>query len=161
MLKKSILLVMLLFLGFSGSTFADGGKITVADAWARATPPSAPTGAAYMTIENKGNAEDRLLSALSDVAEKPQIHTMNMDNGVMQMRELKEGLVIPATGKAVLSPDGTHLMLIGLKRPLIAGEKIDFTLLFEKSGPMKVTANIMPIGYSGDKGESTQNHTAH
>lgn len=157
MFKKFILLTAVMFFSFAGNAAAASENIEVANAWARATPPSAKMGAAYLTIKNTGSKEDRLKSVTTEVASSPQIHTMTMDNGVMQMRGLTEGLVISADGEAVLSPDGTHIMLIGLKQPLVEGQKIDLLLHFETAGTVKVTADIKSIGYSGEKNEGTQN----
>src|ERR1700739_99788 len=73
-------------------------SITVEQPYARATPSGAMTGAVYMTLVNKSGAADRLTGASSDVAAKLQIHEMAVANGVMQMRELKDGLPVPAGG---------------------------------------------------------------
>jgi copper(I)-binding protein len=161
MLKKFMLLTMVIFFSFAAVALADSSTVKVTNAWARATPPSAKMGAAYLTIKNTGKEDDRLKSVTTEVAAAPQIHTMTMDSGIMQMRELTEGLAIPAGGEVALSPDGTHIMLTGLKKPLVEGQKFDLLLHFEKAGEVKVTADIKSIGYSGDKNESTQNHSAH
>ena len=52
-----------------------------------------------MTIVNAGNTADRLVSATSPVAAEVQIHNTSMDGGVMRMRQLTDGLEIPANGK--------------------------------------------------------------
>ena len=65
-----------------------------------------------------------------------------MDTGsVMGMRQI-ERLEIPAGGTVELKPGGYHIMLIGLTRELVVGEKIDITLKFEKAGDVKVTAEV-------------------
>lgn len=81
-----------------------------------------------MTLDNKTGIFDRLTSASSDVAVKLQIHEMAVENEVMQMRQLADGLPIPAGGSAELKPGSYHVMLIGLKKPLIAGETFPLTL---------------------------------
>jgi periplasmic copper chaperone A len=105
-------------------------SIQIEQPWSRATPSGAKTAAVYMTIDNKSGTADRLTGASSDVADKLQIHEMKVDNGVMQMREIAGGLPIPANGSAVLKPGSYHVMLIGLKKPLSAGEKFPVTLNF-------------------------------
>ena len=62
-----------------------------------------------------------------------------MDNGVMKMRELTDGLAIPAGGTVALKPGSYHVMLIGLKKPLAAGDLFPLTLNFEKAGNVSVT----------------------
>jgi periplasmic copper chaperone A len=126
--------------------------ITVDQPWARATAAGAQTGAVYLTLDNKGSTPDRLTGASSDVANKLQIHEMKVENGVMQMRELAGGLSIPAGGSVVLKPGSYHVMLIGLKKPLTAGEKFPLTLTFEKAGTISVTVPVQAMGAMEDKG---------
>jgi periplasmic copper chaperone A len=144
-----------LLIGFVTPAFAQGTSntsITVEQPWSRATPTGAKTGAVYMTLDNKSSTADRLTGASSDVADKLQIHEMKVENGVMQMREIPGGLPIPAGGSVMLKPGGYHVMLIGLKKPLIAGEKIPLTLTFEKAGNISVTVPVQAMGAMQDKG---------
>lgn len=135
-------------------TFAQAadGSITVKDPYARATPSGAMTGAVYMTIDNKANAEDRLIAGASDVAAKIQIHEMSVVNGVMQMREVPGGLAVPADGSVTLKPGGYHVMLIGLKKPLTAGETFPLTLTFAKAGNIPVTVKVQAMGAAPSNG---------
>jgi len=131
---------------------AGSTTITVEQPWARATPAGAKTGAAYMTLVNKSGSADRLTAATSDVASKVQIHEMAVVNGVMQMRELAHGLPIPAGGTVVLKPGSYHVMLIGLKKPLVAGDSLPLTLTFEKAGNISVTVPVKTMGAGQDMG---------
>src|SRR3982074_1137332 len=70
------------------------GDLVVSQAWSRATPGGAKIGGGYLTIENRGSTSDRLLGGSADVADKIQIHAMAMNNGVMTMRPLDNGLTI-------------------------------------------------------------------
>src|ERR1700683_294700 len=67
----------------------DVGSIHIAQPWARATPKGASTAAAYMTITNNGTAPDRVSCVSSDASGQCQIHSMTMENGVMQMRPVE------------------------------------------------------------------------
>ncbi len=124
--------------------------IAVEQPWARATPAGAQTGAVYMTLDNKTSTADRLTGALSDVADKLQIHQITIVNGVMQMRELTDGLPIPAGGSVTLKPGSYHVMLVGLKKPLAAGETFPLTLTFEKAGNIPVTVLVQAMGAMQD-----------
>jgi periplasmic copper chaperone A len=142
-----------LLTGFVAPALAQGNtSITVEQPWARATPAGAMTGAVYMTFDNRSGIADRLTGASSDVADKLQIHEMKVENGVMQMREVAGGLPIPASGSVVLKPGSYHVMLIGLKRPLTAGEKFPLTLTFEKAGNISVTVPVQAMGAMQGKG---------
>lgn len=157
----SKLALMALLLPAAPTAFAQAGgtsKITIEQPWARATPSGAMTGAAYMTIANKTATADRLTAASSDIAAKVQIHQMAMVNGVMQMRELANGLPIPANGSVTFKPGGYHVMLIGLKKRLIAGQTFPLTLSFVRAGNISVTVPVQAIGAQGGMGgkEGTQ-----
>jgi hypothetical protein len=108
-----------------------GGPIRIEHPWAAAAPQGATTGIAYMRIANTGRAPIRLMGAATPAAQRVEIHTMSMDGGVMRMRPIVGGLVIPASGEVRLTPGGLHLMLIGLKGPLVAEDFIPMTLHFE------------------------------
>jgi len=147
LLSKLALTAVLLVSGSAAFAQAGGAsKITVEQPWARATPAGAMTGAVYMTLANKTGTADRLTAAASDVAQKVQIHEMAVVNGIMQMRELANGLAVPANGSVTLKPGGYHVMLIGLKKQLIAGQTLPLTLTFAKAGNISITVPIQAIG---------------
>src|ERR1700755_962094 len=70
------------------------GDLVITQAWSRATPGGAKVAGAYLTIENKGSAPDRLTGGSVDVAARVEVHEMAMNNGVMTMRPLDRGLTI-------------------------------------------------------------------
>jgi periplasmic copper chaperone A len=123
--------------------------------YARATVANQPAGGAYLTIENKGKAADRLIAASSPVAMKVEIHTMSMESNVMKMRQV-DGIELKPSAKIEMKPgDGYHLMLMGLQQPLKAGEKFPLTLTFEKAGKTEVSVTVQ------DKKESKGGGTHH
>lgn len=140
-------------IGIAAPALAQGTgatSMTVEQPWARATPAGAKTGAVYMTLDNKSANADRLTGASSDVADKVQIYEMQVVDGVMQMRQLADGLPVPASGSVVLKPGSYHVMLIGLKKPLTAGETFPLTLTFAKAGNISVTVAVQAIGAMQD-----------
>ncbi len=127
------------------------GDIVVEQPWARATPKGAEVGGGYLTIQNKGAAPDRLTGGTADFA-TVEIHQMSSENGVSQMRELKDGLNVPPHGSVGLSPGGYHLMFTHLTHPLTNGESVKATLNFEHAGPVEVEFSVTGIGASGPGG---------
>ena len=111
-------------------------QVTVENAWARPTPPSAKLGAGYLTVVNPG-AADRLVGAASPAAARVEMHVTLRDGEIMRMREVK-AFDLPAKGRLELKPAGAHLMFIDLKRPFKAGDRVPVTLKFEKAGEVKV-----------------------
>ncbi len=122
------------------------GSIEIAHPWSRATPPGATTGAGYLKLTNEGQTADRLVSAASPAAKDVQIHEMRVDNGVMTMRQLPDGLSVPAGETVALEPSSYHLMLMGLAQPLKEGEHIPVTLRFEKAGSVDVWLMVDKMG---------------
>src|SRR6202020_127941 len=124
------------------------GDIVIEKPWARATPRGAEVGSGYLAIQNKGAAPDRFTGGTADFA-TVEIHQMSSENGVSQMRELKDGLNIPANGSVAFSPGGYHLMFTHLTHPLTKGESVKATLNFEHAGAVEVEFSVMGIGASG------------
>ena len=76
-----------------------------------------------MTLDNKTSIGGSPHQRASDIAVKVQIHEMTVVNGVMQMRAVTAGLQYPAGGSVTLKPGSYHVMLIGLKKPLVLRAK--------------------------------------
>lgn len=127
----------------------EAGDLRIEHPWARATPHGARVAGGFVTIANRGSADDRLMSASVEIAEHAEIHAMTMTDGVMTMRPLPGGVVVPAGGEVALQPGGHHLMLVGLKRMLRKGESFAGTLRFEKAGTVEVTFTVDAIGAGG------------
>ncbi len=119
---------------------AFAADIKVDDAWARPTLGQARNGAAYLTISTTGTA-DRLIAASAPVAGKTDLHSMTMNNNVMQMRPVDAIQVTPGTD-VKLQPGGLHVMLLDLKSPLKLGEKFPLTLKFERGGEIQVQVEV-------------------
>jgi copper(I)-binding protein len=110
----------------------------------------ARTGAAYMTLVNKGAAADRLIGAATPDAETVQFHNTTNDNGVMRMREVSSPDLKPGSS-VVFDPGHLHVMLLGLKQSLKEGQTLPLTLKFEKAGDIAVAIPIQRVGaMSGD-----------
>ncbi len=133
------------------------GPITVEDAYARASTPTSPSGAAFMLIRNAGTEDDRLIAAASDAAQRVELHT-HVENaeGVMRMVEVKDGFPVPAGGAHALQRGGDHVMFMGLTAPMIDGETVTVTLTFERAGEVTIEIPVdlqrMPAMHHGGHG---------
>ncbi|HUZ71697.1 MAG TPA: copper chaperone PCu(A)C [Stellaceae bacterium] len=133
--------------GLAPAGLAEGtsAAIAVTDAWARATPQGAQTGAAFVTVTNHGATDDKLIGASTPIATMAQLHRTIDDNGVMKMRpvaviDLKPGASV------TLKPGYMHVMLMGLKHPLAQGASFPLTLTFAKAGKIETTVKIEKLG---------------
>lgn len=100
------------------------------------------SGAAYLQIGNASESPDRLLAGATDVAQVVEIHTMEMDDDVMVMIPLPDGLEIPADSTVALEPGGFHVMLINLTQNLNPGDTFELKLTFEVAGDVDVTVTV-------------------
>jgi copper(I)-binding protein len=143
---------------------AQSGPLRIEQAWSRATPGGANVGVGYLRVTNTGSAPDRLLGGAADVASRIETHDMKMEDGVMKMRALSQGIEIAPGATIELKPGGLHLMLMGLKQGLKAGEAVPATLRFEKAGTVPVTFNVLPMGAPAPGGparEPEMDHSKH
>lgn len=117
--------------------------IEITDAFARTSFAGAPAGAAFMTITNTGDSDDRLVMAISDAAARVELHThVDAGDGVMQMRELEEGLPLPAGGTAILERGGDHIMFMGIVTPWEDGGTVSVTLVLESGEEIGIDVPI-------------------
>lgn len=123
------------------TTSAQAADLQIDHAWAR---PAAVGGnsAAYLTITNTGSKPDRLLSVSSPVAKTLELHRSMVMGGKAMMEPAADGVALPAGTTAVFAPGGYHIMLIGLKGPLKAGDTVPATLTFQTAGKVAVTFTV-------------------
>ncbi len=122
--------------------------VNIENAWTRATPPGAKIAAGYMTIRNTSGIADKLVAASSPAAAKVEPHVTIEEGGISKMRPVK-GYDIPAKGAFELKPSGAHLMLMNLKAPLKAGQRVPLVLKFAHAGEVRTELEVKPLGTRG------------
>jgi len=121
---------------------ADG--VAVLQAWARASAGAATTAAAYVTLMG-ADQPDGLVGASTPVATTAEVHETTNDNGVMKMRPAGT-IPIPPHQLLTLSPGSYHIMMMGLKHKLVAGESFPLTLTFTHNAPITVEVKVQAVG---------------
>lgn len=132
------------------------GEIEIGHPYSRAMLPGAKVGGGYLKLVNNG-ADDRLIGITSDRAASVQLHEMKIDNGVMVMRELKDGIDVPANTTVELKPGGYHVMFMNVIQPFKEHEMVKATLTFEKAGKVDVEFMVGPAA----GGASASEHEGH
>ena len=148
-MKRLVLLSLtLLALTMPGASAHDYtvGSLKIEHPWARATPKGATVAGAYMKITNTGSTPDRLTGGTTDAARKFEVHEMSMDGSVMKMRELPNGLEIPPGATVELKPGSYHVMMTGVSKPFVKGERVKASLTFEKAGKVDVEFAVEVAG---------------
>lgn len=119
------------------------GDLTLSNLELRASLGVNPNTGGYLTVTNKG-AADELIAASCTCAREVQLHVMSMTGGVMSMSRVS-GLAVPAHGKLELKSGGAHLMVMGLKKPLKDGEKVNMTLTFRRAGKVETFFHVVKV----------------
>ena len=138
-MKALLALIPLALVAACDRTPQTAPTVTVADAWCRAAPAGAPTGGCYVTLTASG--DDKLVAVETTAAERAEIHSMDMTDGVMRMRKLDD-LALPAGKAVMLSPGAEHLMIIAPKATLAEGGVVPLTFKFAKGPVQSVEAPI-------------------
>jgi len=153
---SSFFLSLTLVISSTAASAAD--SVSIENAWVRPTTPGQDVGAAYMSFNSKQDVT--LISVSSDATKSVEIHSMSMQNGVMKMRML-EKLAIKAGKPYKLEPGGFHLMLFDLKKPLAAGQYVNFELTFSAGNTEFKQSIRAPIKMPDDVEGQDHSHHHH
>lgn len=105
---------------------------------------SAKAAGGFVAIVNNGTEAERLIGVESDIAMKSETHESKVDeNGVGTMEHL-DFIEIPPGQTVNLEHGGYHIMFMGLKGPLVAGEMHKATLIFERAGRVEIEFMVDP-----------------
>ena len=127
-------------------TLSKDGTLKITALWTRATPAGAKVAGGFFTITNSGTQPDRLIGGTFALAGKVEVHEMAMDNGVMKMRALDNGIEIKPGQTVELKPGGYHMMFIDLTATVKEDDKVTGTLIFERAGTIETYYHTVPIG---------------
>jgi len=115
--------------------------IMVHGPWSRALPPVATNGAVYLMVHNRGQSIDTILDIKSPIADSVMMHQSVATNGNVTMKHVTQ-LVIKPREMVQFKPGGYHVMLMGLNKPLVAGESFPITIVMEKAGEINAIVKI-------------------
>lgn len=121
-----------------------GADIEIERAYARASIPNVPNSAAFFVIKNNSDKDIAITSANSDAAQKNELHTHIKENKMMKMIKI-EKLVVPAKSSLELKSGGDHVMLMGLKKELKAGDEINLELSFSDGDKKKIKVPVKDL----------------
>ena len=121
-----------------------GADVEIDGAYARASIPNVPNSAAFFVIKNNSDKDIAITSANSDVAEKNELHTHIKENKMMKMMKI-EKLVVPAKSSLELKSGGDHVMLMGLKKELKAGDEINLELSFSDGDKKSIKVPVKDL----------------
>ncbi len=136
------------------------GEVTIEHPHARATVAVQKNGAVYMVIRNRGHEPERLLAVRTGEAKSAELHGSTITaEGIAQMRPA-DTLEIPPGSEATFAPGGLHIMLVGLKGPLIEGTSFPLTLVFERAGEVDIEIMVDGSGAGTRRSDHGADHQA-
>lgn len=118
------------------------GPMRADGAWARPSMGMDRAGAVYLTVINETGRDDALVGVSSDAATTAELHETTKDAGGAMAMHPVHRIPIGSGGRAELGPGGLHVMLVGLAKPLVAGDTVVVTLRFEHAPELVVEATV-------------------
>ena len=125
----------LITVGLTTSLGALADSLTVADGWARETPPGKTMTAAYGRLQNSGDEALVITGVSTEVAAHSSLHETRIERDRSTMRPVSSLTVAPGE-EVELAPGGMHVMLMKLDAPLVEGESIDICFKLENNEDM-------------------------
>ncbi len=150
-------LIPLAFTLLASTAFAD---IQISNGYVRATPPGAPTSAAYMTLKNSNDSDVKLVGVDATIARSTELHTVIQQNDTMKMRQV-DSISVPANGQVELKPGGNHVMLIGLDSAIKEDQEVMLMLNFSDGSMqhlMLPVKKVMPGNTMANGTNSSKEH---
>ncbi len=121
--------------------------VTATDAWVRGTVPAQKITGAFLSLQSSEDA--KVVGVSSPAAKAAEIHESGMDHGTMHMKAV-DFVTLPAGKRVELKPGGYHVMLVGLTRPLAAGDLVPLIFTVEdsrgKRSTLEVKAEVRALG---------------
>ncbi|RVV99583.1 copper chaperone PCu(A)C [Mesobaculum littorinae] len=115
--------------------------MAVHDAWITEPAPMARALAAYMTLDNAGDAAVTVTGFDAPGFAGVDLHESREVDGVTTMAPV-ESLEVPAGGTVVLAPGGYHVMLMGPDEMPSLGDDVPLTLTLGDGTSLEVMADV-------------------
>jgi periplasmic copper chaperone A len=118
--------------------------LVVQNPWIRKPPPGLDTVAVYLTLKNLTKRAVFIVGVTSPIATSAMIHETSTVEGQSHMR-MRERVTIPGGSEVAFAPEGLHIMLSGVSKPLAVGDKVPLTLQLEHGGSIELVATVRPL----------------
>jgi copper(I)-binding protein len=128
----------------AGAQPQGAATLLVQNPWIRKPPPGLETVAVYFTLQNTSKNAVTVVGVTSPLATGAMIHETSTVEGQSRMR-MRDRVMVPAGGSVAFAPEGLHVMLSGLGKPLAVGDKVPLTLHLEPGGSIDFAATVRPL----------------
>ncbi len=135
-----VLVLMTAFAAHAAVATAGQKAVTVSSGWVKAPAPGESTAAAFAVIENPGMYDFYIVSATAEGAGRVQFRDASKPGDLKA--QTVEFMIVPAYGSFAMKPDGVHLVLMDLKKPLKPGDTLSLTLTTDGDATLTVAAVV-------------------
>ena len=156
---KARLLGLTLAAGLANSAAAhhagevvSASDLQVSHAWTFEVAAMAHAVDVYLTIDNQGDAPDRLIAASVDFADEVEIQAPVVEDGVLRTATVQAVKIAPGQ-TLTFQPGGIHLVLQSVQRTFEHGQHFDLALTFERAGTVEVEVEIEEPDHEHEEGE--------
>lgn len=122
------------------SAVAQEKRITASDGWVKLPAAGEMQAMAFANFQNTTMYDVYLKSASADVAGKAELRDASLSGDAA--RKPVEFVTVPPQDWAYMSPKGSYIALLDLKRPLKEGDKITLTVTTEQGESLQVSAIV-------------------
>ncbi len=143
-MTRTVISFLLLSGLFAGVMPVQAENVVVTQAWVRALLPTRTMTAAFLTIENHSEREEKLVGVASGRVKTIEIHGHSHVDGMMRMRQV-QSLAVAAGETQALEPGGFHLMLFDVDASLVEGDSLPLILEFESGLQLSIDANVKSV----------------
>ena len=113
-----------------------------------------------MMLHNHSSVDINLISADTSEAEAIELHSHSKAEGIMKMR-LVPKILIPAKGYTLLESNSFHLMIIGLKEPLMKNKTIGINLVFDNGEKQFFDMKVRDLSVKSTEKDNKHKHHNH
>ncbi len=139
-------LTLLATAALMGGCSSEPAELKVTDMVVRLNAnPKAPS-AAYFTIRG-GATDDRLMSIISPVVIRTELHETMKNGNMASMKALDAGVAVPAGARVKFEPGGKHVMLFDLN-PVVQ-PRTTMAMIFTFASGTQLQAQV-PVRAAGD-----------
>lgn len=153
-------LFVVMLLGAAGSAWAEGHDVVVENAWVGESVPGQTTASVQLDLTST-RVSGKLVAADSPAAESVEMQRLWPSGGKIRMAKVRN-VRLPHGRAVVFGEHAVSLMLLGLKQPLKAGDKVPVNLTVMLADGQKLTVEVkaevrqMELGYKHYQGKEVQ-----
>jgi copper(I)-binding protein len=118
--------------------------LVVQNPWIRKPPPGLETAAVYFTLKNASKRAVFIVGVTSTLATSAMIHETSIVDSQSRMR-MRDRVTVPGSSDVAFAPEGLHVMLSGLSKPLEVGDRVPLTLQLDHGGSVDFVATVRPL----------------